>query len=72
MNGDLYRGKVRMYMELRHIRTLEALRSHTTCGSNKTFLKYWRNPELMSIELWEQIMKALKVPHEEQFEILKK
>ena len=45
MNGDLFRAKCKHYMELRHIRTLEQLRSHTTV-SNKTFLKYWHNPDM--------------------------
>ena len=71
MNSDLFRATCSKYMEMRHIRTKEDLRAHTICGSNKTFLKYWKSPELMPIGVWEQIMKALNVPHEEQFEILK-
>ena len=71
MNTDLFQATCRKYMALRHIRTMEDLRAHTTCGSNKTFLKYWRDPELMPIGMWEQIMKALNVPYEERYEILK-
>ena len=71
MNGDLFRATCKKYMELRHISNWEKLRAHTTVGSNKTFLKYLNNPELLPIGVWEQIMGALKVPREEQIEILK-
>ena len=71
MNADLFRATVRKYMELRHIRTKEQLRAHTTIGSNKTFLKYWNDPELMPIGVYFQIMKALNVPLEEQIDLLK-
>lgn len=71
MNADLFRATVRKYMELRHIRTKEQLRAHTTIGSNKTFLKYWNDPELMPIGVYLQIMSALNVPYEEQNCILK-
>lgn len=66
MNADVYRATVKYYMELRHINTQEQLRAHTTCGSNKTFLKYWKNPELMPISIFEEIMRSLKVPKEEK------
>lgn len=69
MNADLYRSTVKKYMELRHIRTKEQLRSHTTCGSNTTFLKYWNYPEKMPISLFEEIMRALNVPNEDKYEI---
>ena len=72
MNGELFQATCSKYMKLRHIKTKEELRAHTTCGSNKTFLKYWHDPELMPVGMWEQIMKALNVPYEEQFKILKK
>lgn len=71
MNGNQFRATCKCYMELRHIRTLEQLRSHTTV-SNKTFLKWWHNPELIPLGVFEQIMTALNVPYEEQFKILKK
>lgn len=70
MNGDLFRSTVKGYMELRHIKTKEQLRSHTTCGSNKTFIKYWNHPELMPIGVFEDIMKALNVPREEKQSLL--
>lgn len=72
MQADLYRATVRKYMELRHIRNKEKLREHTTVGSSTTFRKWWNSPELMPIEVYFQIMTALKVPEVEQFEILKK
>lgn len=71
MNADLFRAIVRKYMELRHIRTREQLRAHTTVGSNKTFNKYWNDPELMTLGVFLQIMRALNVPYEEQNCILK-
>ena len=70
MNGDLFRAKCKHYMELRHIRTLEQLRRHTTV-SNKTFLKYWHNPDLMPLGIWEQIMDSLNVTTEDRLEIFK-
>mgnify|MGYP006992065952 CR=1 FL=1 len=42
MNTDLFRATLRKYMELRHIRTLEQLRAHTTVGSSTTFRKYYK------------------------------
>lgn len=72
MKADLFRATAKKYMELRHITTREKLRAHTTCGSSTTFRKYWNNPDLMPMGIWEQIMTSLNVPYEEQFEILKK
>ena len=71
MNGDLFRATTRKYMELRHIRTLEQLRSHTTVGSNKTFIKYMKSPDLMPLGIWEQIMDSLNVTTEDRLEIFK-
>jgi len=72
MKADLFRATAKKYMELRHITTREKLRAHTTCGSSTTFRKYWNDPDLMPMGIWEQIMTSLNVPYEEQFEILKK
>lgn len=71
MNPDLFQGTVSKYMKLRHIRTMEQLRSHTTVGSNKTFSKYWHDPDLMPMGVFHQIMRALNVPWEEQSSLLK-
>ena len=71
MNEDLFRATCKYYMELRHINTREQLREHTSCRSHTTFRKYWNNPTLIPIGVWEDIMVALKVPREEQIEILK-
>ena len=70
MNGDLFRATTKKYMVLRHIKTMEQLRSHTTV-SNKTFLKYWHNPDLMPLGIWEQIMDSLNVTTEDRLEIFK-
>ena len=71
MNADLFRATTKKYMELRHINTRDKLRLHTTCGSSTTFRKYWNEPDLMPLGIWEQIMTSLNVPQEERFEILK-
>lgn len=71
MNVDLFNGTVAKYQKIRHIDTKEKLRAHTTVGSNKTFLKYMKDPELMPMGVWLDIMKALNVPQEERFETLK-
>ena len=70
MNADQFRATCKQYMELRHIKTLEQLRSHITV-SNKTFLKWWHNPDLMPIGVVVQIMDSLNVPFEERTKILK-
>lgn len=71
MNTDLFRATTKKYMVLRHIKTLEQLRSHTTVGSNKTFIKYMKNPDLMPLGIWEQIMDSLNVTTEDRLEIFK-
>jgi hypothetical protein len=71
MNTDLFRATCKKYMELRHITNREQLRLHTVVGSSTTFRKYWNDPELIPLGVFLQIMKCLKVPQEEQFEILK-
>lgn len=71
MNSDLFRATTKKYMELRHIKTREQLRKHTTVGSNKTFSKYFADPDLMPLGVFNQIMNSLNVPHEERFQMLK-
>ena len=71
MNADLFRATAKKYMELRHINTKEKLRLHTTCGSSTTFRKYWNDPDLIPMGIWDQIMTSLNVPIEERLEMLK-
>ncbi len=71
MNAELFRATTKKYMELRHINTQEKLRAHTTCGSSTTFRKYWNDPDLMPMGMWEQIMDCLNVPQKERFDVLK-
>lgn len=71
MNDDLFRATVEKYKILRHIHTQEQLRKHTTVGSNKTFGKYFQDPDLMPMGVWEQIMKTLNVPADERWQMLK-
>lgn len=69
MKAEQFQGLIRNYMIIRHIKTLEDLRQHTTIGSNNTFLKYYRNPDLMPVGVFLEIMKALNVPKEEQYKL---
>ena len=71
MNTELFRATTKKYMELRHIRTQEQLRLHTSVGSHNTFKKWWDDPELMPLGVFEQIMNCLNVPREEKLEIFK-
>jgi hypothetical protein len=71
MNSDDFRGLIKKYMEIRHIKTLEELSKHTTI-CYKTFLKYWKAPELFPIGAAVQIMDALRIPYEERSIILRK
>lgn len=71
MNADLFQATVAKYKKLRHIHTQEQLRKHTTVGSNKTFGKYFQDPDLMPMGVWEQIMKTLNVPADERWQMLK-
>lgn len=72
MKPDLFRATTKKYMELRHIHNKEKLRAHTTVGSSTTFRKYWNDPELIPLGVFNQIMDSLNVPYEERWEILKK
>lgn len=69
MNADLFRATTKHYMELRHINTKEKLRAHTSCGSSTTFRKYWNDPDLMPMGVWEQIMNSLNVPNSDRFKM---
>lgn len=71
MSADEFRGLIRQYMEKRHIRNLEELSKHTTL-CYKTFLKYWKAPELFPRGAAVQIMDALRIPYEERSIILRK
>lgn len=61
-----FRGTIKKYRDIRGIRTQEQLRSHTDVGSNTTFSKYMREPDLMPVRVMEQIFKALNVPYEDR------
>ena len=71
MNADIFRATIRYYMTLRHVRTLEQLRAHTSVGSNKTFLKYIKNPDLIPVGVLVQIMDALKIPTEDRIKLIR-
>ena len=67
MNADVFQATIEYYKSLRHITTNEKLRKHTTVGSNATFGKYLKNPDLMPIGVFEQIMDSLNVPKADRF-----
>lgn len=71
MNAEKFQATVAKYKKLRHIHTQEQLRLHTSCGSSTTFRKYFKDPELMPLGIWLQIMDSLNVPQEERYETLK-
>ena len=70
--GELFEAECRRLMKLRHIRSLEELRSHTTIGSNTTFLKYFDDPESMPLGKMAEILAALKMPKDIRIELLTK
>lgn len=72
MRSELFEGTVYKYMALRHVDGgLKGLSKHVTCHYN-TLLKYWKDPDLIPIGVFNQIMDTLKVPYEERWELLKK
>ena len=70
MNIALFHATLAKYKSLRHVKTLEQLRAYTRCGSSTTFRKWMQDPELIPMGELENMMKALKVPREEQIEFL--
>ena len=70
--GELFEAECRKFMKLRHIRSLEELRKHTTVGSNTTFLKYFDDPECMPVGKMAEILYALKMPKDIRLEIISK
>lgn len=69
--GMVFEADCAKYMKLRNINSKEQLRQLTTCGSNKTFAKYFKNPDLMPLGVVGQIMDALKVPETDRVQIFK-
>ena len=65
MNADVFRATIEYYKTLRHT-TNEKLRLRTTI-TRTMFYKYMKNPELMPIGAFEQIMDSLNVPKTERF-----
>ena len=72
MKSEALQGTIAKYRVIRHIKTQEALRQHTTVGSPNTFRKYLEEPDLMPIGVFNDIMTALNVPKEEKIELLTK
>lgn len=70
--GELFEAECRKYMKLRHMSSLEELRSHTTVGSNTTFLKYFDDPETMPLGKMAEVLAALKMPKDTRVEIISK
>lgn len=70
--GALFEAECRKFMKLRHINSLEELRSHTTVGSNTTFLKYFDDPEAMPLGKMAEVLAALKMPKDIRVDIISK
>ena len=70
--GEIFEAECRKFMKIRHIRSLEELRSHTTIGSNTTMLKYMDDPEAMPVGKMAEVMTALKMPKDIRVELLSK
>lgn len=70
--GELFEAECRKYMKLRHIRSLEDLRSRTTVGSNTTFLKYFDDPECMPVGKMAEVLTALRMPKDTKLDIILK
>ena len=70
--GELFEAECRKYMKLRHIRSLEDLRAHTTVGSNTTFLKYFDDPECMPVGKMAEVLSALKIPKDIRLDMIMK
>lgn len=70
--GELFEAECRKYMKLRHIRSLEDLRSRTTVGSNTTFLKYLDDPMSMPVGKMAEVLTALKIPKDTRLDIIMK
>lgn len=68
--GIILESELSKYMILQKFTSKEALRQHTTVGSNCTMLKYFADPELIPLGTMTEIMSALKVPKDEQLRIL--
>lgn len=68
--GIILESELSRYMVSRQIRSKEALRAHTTVGSNVTMLKYFDNPDKMPIGTINEIMSALRVPADERIRII--
>lgn len=71
MTDDELRGLIKKYMEIRHVKTLEEIRAHTSIGSNTTFLKKWHNFKSFTIEELLSIFNYLKIPYEERQDVFK-
>ena len=70
--GALFEAECRKYMKLRHIHSLEELRSQTTVGSNTTFLKYFDDPECMPVGKMAEVLTALRMPKDTKLDIILK
>lgn len=70
--GAIFEAECRKFMKLRHINSLEELRSHTTVGSNTTFLKYFDDPEAMPLGKMAEVLAALKMPKDIRVDIISK
>lgn len=71
MKPEEFRGTLKHYMELRHIKGYARLQELSEVGSYHTFKKYLDDPGTMPINVFFSIMNSLNVPKEVQFNLLK-
>lgn len=71
MKAEAFRGTLKHYMELRHIKGYARLQELSEIGSYHTFKKYLDDPGKIPIDVYFNIMKSLNVPLEEQMKLLR-
>ena len=70
--GRIFEAELRKYMKLRHLSSLEDVRKLTTIGSNKTFIKYMDDPELIPVGKMAEILQAVKMPKDDRLRVVTK
>ncbi len=68
--GIAFEAELRKYMKLRGINSFDALRQHTTIGSQATICKYFDDPELIPVGKLREMLTALRIPREERQRII--
>lgn len=69
MDADVFQATIEYYKKLRHTNNSKLI--SRTSVQTTTFYKYLKNPELMPIGVFEQIMDSLNVPKVDRFKSFK-